>query len=208
MSHQFRMQALLAQSPVIPVLSGNNQAQRHDLGAVSIAAGIACVAVSLADHAVADVIQSLAQTPDLTVGAASLLTEASASVVKQAGASFATAPGATKMLIQACYDQDLPFLPGAATPSESQWLLERGFAVQLFEAPACNDRVAALSRLFDVLPGIAFCASGNIDPEEAARLIKLPNVIGIATNWADTPSVISTQDLSQRLRALIDATTG
>jgi 2-dehydro-3-deoxyphosphogluconate aldolase/(4S)-4-hydroxy-2-oxoglutarate aldolase len=78
--------------------------------------------VTLRTPAALDAIRAMARCRAGMVGAGTLITPEDVRAAKAAGASFGVSPGATDMLLEACEDEDLPLLPGAATASEAMRL--------------------------------------------------------------------------------------
>jgi 2-dehydro-3-deoxyphosphogluconate aldolase/(4S)-4-hydroxy-2-oxoglutarate aldolase len=62
-------------------------------------------------------------------------------------------------------------------------LLERGFRWQKFFPAEPAGGVDYLRALGGPLPGIGFCPTGGVSPENAATYLALPNVICVGGSW-------------------------
>ena len=92
-------------------------------------------------------------------------------------ATFGVSPGATRRLLDACEANDLPLLPGAATPSEAMHLLERGYSVQKFFPAEGNGGVPVLKAWGAPIPQVGFCPTGGVSLKNARDYLALPNVV-------------------------------
>jgi 2-dehydro-3-deoxyphosphogluconate aldolase/(4S)-4-hydroxy-2-oxoglutarate aldolase len=117
------------------------------------------------------------------VGAGTLVTPDDVVAAKEAGATFGVSPGATDMLLQACEDNELPLLPGAATASEAMRLLERGYDMLKFFPAEASGGVDVLKGIGAPLPQISFCPTGGVNPQNAGKYLSLPNVVCAGGSW-------------------------
>lgn len=170
-------------APVIPVLVIRDASHAPGLARALIEGGLPVLEITLRTPAALDAIRAMAQIEGGVVGAGTLLTEADVIAAKEAGAAFGVSPGATPRLIEACEAHDLPLLPGAATPSESMALLERGYTVQKFFPAEANGGPATLRAWAGPLPRVRFCPTGGIGPDNAASYLALSNVLCVGGSW-------------------------
>ena len=135
-----RSRAICALAPIIPVLVVHNVAYARPLAEALIAGGLPALEVTLRTPAALDVIREMAKVKGGVVGAGTLITPADVRAAKAAGAQFGVSPGATDELLAACEEEDLPLLPGAATPTEAMRLLARGYdMMKFFPAESSGD---------------------------------------------------------------------
>jgi 2-dehydro-3-deoxyphosphogluconate aldolase / (4S)-4-hydroxy-2-oxoglutarate aldolase len=110
------------------------------------------------------------QLPELTVGAGTVLDASTARRAISAGAGFLVSPHTDLELLDFARNSGVPFIPGAATASETVTAWKGGAAaVKLF--PASLLGVPTLDALRDPLPHIRFIAVGGIDATNAADFI-------------------------------------
>lgn len=181
-------------APVIPVLVADDIATARPLAEALVAGGLPVLEVTLRTPNALDVIAEMAQVAGGVVGAGTLLSPADVKAAKAAGALFGVSPGATEPLLQACEDEDLPLLPGAATASEAMALLERGYSVQkFFPAQACGG-APALKAIGAPLPQISFCPTGGITLANAAQYLSLSNTLCVGGSWVAPKSLVQRAD--------------
>jgi 2-dehydro-3-deoxyphosphogluconate aldolase/(4S)-4-hydroxy-2-oxoglutarate aldolase len=181
-------------APVIPVLVVEEAGTAADLARALVAGGLPALEVTLRTPAALDAIREMAAVEGGVVGAGTLLTEEDVVAAKEAGATFAVSPGATRRLLDACEANDLPLLPGAATPSEAMHLLERGYAVQKFFPAEGNGGVSVLRAWGAPIPQVSFCPTGGVSLANARDYLALPNVVCVGGSWVAPASMVRAGD--------------
>ncbi|MDT8855600.1 bifunctional 4-hydroxy-2-oxoglutarate aldolase/2-dehydro-3-deoxy-phosphogluconate aldolase [Paracoccaceae bacterium Fryx2] len=170
-------------APVVPVLVIDNLAHARPLAEALVAGGLPALEVTLRTPVALDVIRAMAEVPGGVVGAGTLLTPADVKAAKAAGAMFGVSPGATDRLLDACEDEGLPLLAGAATATEVMALLERGYTVQKFFPAEASGGAAALKAIGAPLPQVMFCPTGGIGLGNARDYLALANVLCVGGSW-------------------------
>lgn len=181
-------------APVIPVMVIHDASRAADLAKALIQGGLPALEVTLRTPASLDAIRAMAAVEGGVVGAGTLLTEADVVAAKEAGAVFGVSPGATRRLMDACEANDLPLLPGAATPSEAMALLERGYTVQKFFPAEANGGLATLKAWAGPLPQVRFCPTGGIGPDNAADYLAQSNVLCVGGSWVAPDDRVRAED--------------
>ncbi|MAC80621.1 MAG: keto-deoxy-phosphogluconate aldolase [Rhodobacteraceae bacterium] len=187
-SQKSREICLLA--PVIPVLVIDDTGSAASLAKALVAGGLPALEVTLRTPAALDAIKAMAAVEGGVVGAGTLVTPADVKAAKAAGARFGVSPGATDALLQACEDEDLPLLPGAATASEAMRLLERGYDVMKFFPAEASGGAKALKAIGGPLPQISFCPTGGVSTGNLNDYLSLPNVLCAGGSWVAPSSLV------------------
>jgi 2-dehydro-3-deoxyphosphogluconate aldolase/(4S)-4-hydroxy-2-oxoglutarate aldolase len=194
-----------ALAPVIPVLVVDDAALAADLAGALIAGGLPALEVTLRTPAALEAIREMARVEGGVVGAGTLLTDKDVEAAKEAGATFGVSPGATRRLLDACEANDLPLLPGAATPSESMHLLERGYSVQKFFPAEANGGVPVLKAWGAPLPQVSFCPTGGVSLANASQYLGLPNVACVGGSWVAPAAMVRAGDWAGVTRLAAEA---
>jgi 2-dehydro-3-deoxyphosphogluconate aldolase/(4S)-4-hydroxy-2-oxoglutarate aldolase len=187
-------EALCRHAPVIPVLVISEIAHARPLAEALVAGGLPVLEVTLRTPVALEAIAAIAEVPGGIVGAGTLLTPADVGAARAAGARFGVSPGATDRLLEACIDEDLPLLPGAATATEAMALLERGFTVQKFFPAEAAGGAAALKAIGAPLPMVRFCPTGGVTPANAPSYLGLPNTLCVGGSWVAPASALAAGD--------------
>ncbi|MCD9147427.1 bifunctional 4-hydroxy-2-oxoglutarate aldolase/2-dehydro-3-deoxy-phosphogluconate aldolase [Pseudophaeobacter flagellatus] len=184
-------------APIMPVLVVRDAAYAVPLAKALIAGGLPALEVTLRTPAALQVIEAMAKVEGGVVGAGTLVTPQDVHDAKAAGAVFGVSPGATDALIEACLEEELPLLPGAATASEAMRLLERGFTTQKFFPAEASGGAPALKAIGAPLPQISFCPTGGINLANAKSYLDLPNVLCAGGSWIAPDALVTAADWDQ-----------
>ncbi len=190
-----RLDALLAQAPVLPVLAFDRLEHAVPLARTLVAAGLPVLEVTLRSAIAVEAIRRIAGEVDgAIVGAGTVLTLRDLDAVADAGAAFAISPGSTAALYDAAADAEIPFLPGVATASELMVGLERGLTrFKLFPASSLGGP-ALLKAWAGPFPQVKFCPTGGIDAASAPAWLALANVITVGGSWMAPPARVAAGD--------------
>jgi 2-dehydro-3-deoxyphosphogluconate aldolase / (4S)-4-hydroxy-2-oxoglutarate aldolase len=181
-------------APIIPVLVVEDATQARPLAEALVAGGLPALEVTLRTPAALDAIRAMSAVPGGIVGAGTLLTPEDVRAAKGAGARFGVSPGATKRLVEACIEEGLPLLPGAATASEVMVLYEMGFDMLKFFPAEAAGGAPALKAIGGPIPQVSFCPTGGVTPQNAPDYLALPNVICAGGSWVAPKDRVEAQD--------------
>ncbi|MBL8571543.1 MAG: bifunctional 4-hydroxy-2-oxoglutarate aldolase/2-dehydro-3-deoxy-phosphogluconate aldolase [Phreatobacter sp.] len=200
---------LLAQSPVIPVLTISQVESAVPLARALVAGGLPVLEVTLRTAEALDAIREISrEVPGAIVGAGTITREEDIQPATAAGSQFLVSPGTPAKLAAALAHVPVPVLPGAATASEAMALAELGFGVLKFFPAEPSGGVAFLKALQGPLPGLVFCPTGGIDAANAAAYLALRNVGAVGGSWVAPADAIASgdfrriEDLARAARAL------
>jgi 2-dehydro-3-deoxyphosphogluconate aldolase/(4S)-4-hydroxy-2-oxoglutarate aldolase len=167
-----------------------------------LAGGIDVMEITLRHAAGLPAIAAVARAvPAMHVGAGTVTRPQEMVQARDAGARFALSPGLSDALAQAAIDCELPFIPGAMTPSEVMHARDIGFGlVKLFPAAQAGG-VAMLKALGGPLPDMKFCPTGGVSLTNLPEYLQQPNVAMVGGSWL-TPLDALTQGRWQDITAL------
>ena len=181
-------------APVVPVLVIDDLARAKKLAEALVAGGLPALEVTLRTPVALDAIRVMAEVPGGRVGAGTLLTPADVKAAKAAGATFGVSPGVTERLLDACAEQGLPLLPGAATASEIMALLEMGYTVQKFFPAEQAGGAAYLKSVGSPIPQVRFCPTGGISLKNAPAYLGLANILCVGGSWVAPKEAVARGD--------------
>lgn len=194
MSLQEGLAEILALSPVVPVLTIEDAAQAVPLARALLEGGIGVVEVTLRTAAALDAIAAMAGVPGMVVGAGTVLKPSQYEAVAAAGARFVVSPGSSEAVLDAAARSGVPFLPGAATPSEVLALLEQGYRLQKFFPAEPAGGIPMLKALAAPIPDVRFCPTGGVGIGNARDYLALPNVICVGGSWLTPAPALAAGD--------------
>jgi len=196
-----RIDDILRQAPVVPVLAVSEVEDAVPLAEALVAAGLPVLEITLRTAAALEVIRRMREVPGAIVGAGTVLTRADLDAVRDAGAAFAISPGGTDALYEAGKACDIPLLPGIATASELMRGLEHGWSRFKFFPAESSGGVAALRGFAGPFAQVKFCPTGGIDAAKAPSYLALPNVLTVGGSWMVPGDALKAKDWT-RIQAL------
>jgi 2-dehydro-3-deoxyphosphogluconate aldolase/(4S)-4-hydroxy-2-oxoglutarate aldolase len=180
---------------VIPVVTIARAADAVPLAEALLRGGLRVIEVTLRTPEAPAAIRAIARAlPDVVVGAGTVLTGADVTRAVEAGARFLVSPGLTADLVAAGLGSELPYIPGAVTPSEVIAARETGFSLLKFFPAEAFGGIEALRQLAPVFPGIAFCPTGGVGADNAAHYLALANVPMVGGSWMAPAAAVAAQD--------------
>jgi len=135
-----------------------------------------------------------AEVPEAYIGTGTVVDKASFNASVEAGADFMVSPGVSDELLALAKESSIPFLPGAATPSEVMNLAAHGFKFLKFFPAEAAGGAAMLKSIGGPLPDITFCPTGGISLATAPDYLALNNVICVGGTWMLDKQLIENKD--------------
>ncbi|MDX2275077.1 MAG: bifunctional 4-hydroxy-2-oxoglutarate aldolase/2-dehydro-3-deoxy-phosphogluconate aldolase [Hyphomonadaceae bacterium] len=195
MSAPLKPEAVLALTPVLPVITIEDASWAAPLARALAAGGVKSAEVTLRTPAALEAIRIMArEAPELIVGAGTVLSESDLMSAAAAGARYALSPGATAALLKAGAHGPIPLIPGIATASELMTGLEQGYTCFKFFPAERLGGPAALKDLGAPLPAARFCPTGGIGIEKIPDYLALKNVLCVGGSWVTPPDKMRSGD--------------
>lgn len=145
------------------------------------------------------------EIPTLCVGAGTLTNASQFAEIKKVGAQFAVSPGLTPALLDAAVEHQMPYLPGAITPSEILMGIERGLEYLKFFPAESSGGIDFLKSLAGPFPNIKFCPTGGVTNSNIQEYLATSNVFCAGTTWL-TPRQLTKErqwkEITARAKAL------
>jgi 2-dehydro-3-deoxyphosphogluconate aldolase/(4S)-4-hydroxy-2-oxoglutarate aldolase len=189
------MRAILARTPVMPILTIHDASTAGDLAQALVKGGIHVFEVVMRTPQAVAAVQAMREaTPEADIGMGTLMTPEDVVRAHQAGARFGVSPGLTVELAQAVEAHRMPFLPGVATASEV--MQARAFGLkELKYFPAQGPVGAAwLKDMSQVFPDVLFCPTGGIRPPHIPDYLALPNCCTVGGSWIVPTELLNDRD--------------
>lgn len=185
-------------SPVVPVIVIEKLEHAVPLAQALVNGGLRVLEITLRTPVALQAIADMkAAVPDAIVGAGTVINPSDLQAACEAGSEFLVSPGATPSLIDAALAQDVPLLPGVATPSEAMALYERGISrLKFFPAEAAGG-VPMLKSIGGPLPQLKFCPTGGVNPANAKNYLALSNVACVGGSWMAPANLTAAEDWQQ-----------
>lgn len=165
------MIARLRTARVVPVVRTKSTDSARAVIAWLREAGITVFEITMTIPDAPRLIAELSADSALLVGAGTVPDAATAEACLEAGARFVVAPWVDPSLAAPCRAAGAALLLGAVTPTEVRAALAAGSdVVKIFPASSAGGP-AHIKALASVFPGVAFCPTGGIGPEDVAKYL-------------------------------------
>ena len=189
---------ILSQHKCIPVVVLNDESKSIPLAKALLAGNIKIMEVTLRTPNSLKIIKKIAdELPEMLVGAGTVINEDQYNLAVSNGAKFIVSPGLTPELINVAKTYDVPFLPGAITPSEIMFALKHGFKhLKFFPAENYNG-TQMLKSLISVFNNVKFCPTGGIKLNNIKEYLSLSNVISVGCSFLAPDSLIANNDFDK-----------
>jgi 2-dehydro-3-deoxyphosphogluconate aldolase/(4S)-4-hydroxy-2-oxoglutarate aldolase len=195
MQNATTMRAILARTPVMPILTLHDARTAGDLAHALVKGGVHVFEVVMRTPQAVAAVQAMREaTPEADIGMGTLMTPEDVVRAQQAGAQFGVSPGLTPELAQAIQALHMPFLAGVATASEV--MQARAFGLkELKYFPAQGPVGAAwLKDMSQVFPDVLFCPTGGIRPAHIPEYLALPNCCTVGGSWVVPTDLLNDRD--------------
>ena len=197
---------LLAGARIVPVVVLEDVEKAEPLATCLLENGLEVIEVTLRTSAGIEAIERIAdEVPGMIVGAGSVRTVDQLEAVQKAGAKFAVSPGATGRLMNAAKRCGLPFVPGAATPSEMMRLLQRGYTLQKFFPAELAGGIPYLKAAAAPIPEVRFMPTGGVSADNARDYLALENVAAVGGSWITPKDMLAAGDFDTIGKIAADA---
>lgn len=189
------IEKILASAPVVPVVVIEKLEDAAPLARALYNGGLKALEITLRTPIAAEAVKLMkAAVPEAYVGTGTVVDKASFDASVAAGADFMVSPGVSDELLELIKTSDIPFLPGAATPSEVMKLASNGFKYLKFFPAEAAGGTAMLKSIGGPLPDITFCPTGGITLATAPNYLALNNVICVGGTWMLDKQLIENKD--------------
>jgi 2-dehydro-3-deoxyphosphogluconate aldolase/(4S)-4-hydroxy-2-oxoglutarate aldolase len=186
---------ILSAAPVVPVIVIDDLEDAVPLAQALYRGGLRALEVTLRTPVAAQAVKAMKEAvPEAYVGTGTVVDKASFDASVEAGADFMVSPGVSSELLALAKDSDIPFLPGAATPSEAMELAAQGFKFLKFFPAEAAGGTAMLKSIGGPLPQVTFCPTGGISLATAPDYLALKNVICVGGTWMLDKALIANKD--------------
>ncbi|MFA5989394.1 MAG: bifunctional 4-hydroxy-2-oxoglutarate aldolase/2-dehydro-3-deoxy-phosphogluconate aldolase [Sphingomonas sp.] len=195
-----KIDAIMQNGPVIPVLVINDAADARPLATALVAGGLRVLEVTLRTPAALEAIAEMKQVPGAIVGAGTVINAAQFADAMAAGAGFIVSPGLTERLAAPIVESGVPFLPGIANAGDIMRGLDLGLEHFKFFPAETNGGLKALKSLAAPFYQCKFCPTGGITEATAPEWLAFDPVLCVGGSWI-TPAGATMAEVEARARA-------
>ncbi len=185
----------LAAIGIIPVIKIEEAEKAVPLARALYAGGLPAAEVTFRTAAAAEAIRRIrSEVPEICVCAGTVLDVETAKRAVDAGAAAVISPGTNPDVVRWCLENDVPVIPGCATPTEVEVCMRMGLDfVKLFPAEVVGG-IAMLKALSGPYSGMQFMPTGGVNPQNAAAYLAQKNVVCCGGSWMVPEKLLKSGD--------------
>jgi len=199
-------QLISGHKPIIAVITIEDPNHALPIAKALFEGGVEILEITLRNEYGLEAIKCIREEmPTLCVGAGTLTKASQFAKIKKVGAQFAVSPGLTPALLDAAFEYQVPYLPGAITPSEILMGIEGGLEYLKFFPAESSGGIDFLNNLAGPFPNIKFCPTGGVNDSNIQQYLATSNVFCAGTTWL-TPNQLTKElrwkEITARARTL------
>lgn len=167
--------ARMKEEGIVAVVRAESKEQGEKIIDAVAAGGIHFIEITMTVPGAVDIIKAMVEkykeTPDIVIGAGTVLDAETARLVILAGASYVVSPGLNPDMIKLCNRYRVPVFPGVMTPTEAILAMEAGCdIIKIFPGNVVGP--GAISSFKGPLPQGEFMPTGGVDVDNVEKWIK------------------------------------
>ena len=177
---------------LVPVVRMEDAQNATRMAQSLTAGGLPCAEIVFRTRAAEEAMSLVAShLPEMVLGAGTVLSVDQAERAVLAGAQFVVSPGFNPAVVDWCLDNDVPVVPGVATPTEIEMALQRGLEILKFFPAEVSGGVKMLKALAGPYSGVRFVPTGGLNATNLASYLRLSSVHACAGSWLAPSDCIS-----------------
>jgi 2-dehydro-3-deoxyphosphogluconate aldolase/(4S)-4-hydroxy-2-oxoglutarate aldolase len=183
---------------VVPVVEIDDVETAAGLGRALVDAGLPVVEVTFRTPAARDaIVQMRSATPELAIGAGTVLDVDTVKTAIDAGADFLVSPGHNPAVSHAARNAGAKLIPGATTPTEIEAARSAGFRLLKFFPAEASGGIAMIKALSGPYQDVNFMPTGGVREDSLADWLSVPSVIACGGTWIAPRALIAARDFAE-----------
>jgi 2-dehydro-3-deoxyphosphogluconate aldolase/(4S)-4-hydroxy-2-oxoglutarate aldolase len=176
---------------IVPVIALESADTAEALGDALAAGGLPFAEITFRTAAAENSIRRLAKRKDFLIGAGTVLNVETAQRAVDAGAKFIVSPGFSEKVVGWCLKNNVPIVPGIATPTEIEMALDHDLTVVKYFPAEALGGIKMLKAMAAPYSMMQFIPTGGISPDNLADYLTFPAVLACGGSWMATKEMIA-----------------
>jgi 2-dehydro-3-deoxyphosphogluconate aldolase/(4S)-4-hydroxy-2-oxoglutarate aldolase len=200
------LESVLREFGVLPVVKIENADDAQSLAEALIRGGLPCAEITFRTDAAEEAIRKIKEKyPDFFVAAGTVLTVENVKKAVQAGASLIVAPAFNPEIVNYCLKNNIPVIPGVATPSEIDAAYTAGLeTVKFFPAEAMGG-LKYLKAVAAPYFMMKFMPTGGINVNNLKDYLGFGKVVCCGGSWIAPSGMIASHDFESITKLAAEA---
>lgn len=169
---------------IVPMVKIEDAKDAVPLGKALIKGGLPLAEITFRTDEAKQAIQNITnELPEILVGAGTVLNLENARKAVDGGAEFIVTPGFDEQVVQYCLDNNIPVMPGCATPTDLQKALNFGLGVVKFFPAKDLGGVSMLKAMSGPFGMMKFIPTGGINANNLNEYLSFGKVHACGGSW-------------------------
>ena len=181
----------ILQMKIVPVLVIHDAGHSDALADALVEGDLPCAEITFRTAAAADAIRAMAKRGDMLVGAGTVLTVDQVKLAVDAGATFMVAPGLNPRVVDYCRGQNIPIIPGVATPTDIETALDLGLKILKYFPAEAFGGLKTLKAISAPYTAVKFVPTGGINADNVIAYLEHPKVAACGGSWMVKSALIA-----------------
>ena len=178
------IEELFAELKVVPVVVLDDAKDAEPLAKALVEGGLPCAEVTFRTEEAAESIRIMTEvSPDMLVGAGTVLTTEQVDKAVESGAKFIVSPGFDPEIVDYCIEKNIPVFPGCISPSEVAQAVKRGLKVVKFFPAEQSGGLAMIKAMAAPYNMLKFMPTGGINTKNLKDYLACDKILCCGGSW-------------------------
>ena len=174
----------LARSVIVPVVVLEDAKDAVPTANAMLKGGIDTMEITFRTECAPECIKAVSEnSPDMLVGAGTVLNVKQAELAVKMGAKFIVSPGFDADVVDWCIKNEIPVVPGCVTPTEITMAVNRGLKVVKFFPANVYGGLNAMKNLSAPFTGVKFLPTGGVNAANIKEYVSASFIFAVGGSW-------------------------
>jgi 2-dehydro-3-deoxyphosphogluconate aldolase/(4S)-4-hydroxy-2-oxoglutarate aldolase len=179
---------------IIPVVVIEDEDDAEPLAQALLRGGLPTMEITFRTAAAEGAMKRIARkSPDVLLGAGTVLTIDQVKAAVDCGARYIVSPGISVTIVEYCLKNNIAVTPGVATPTDIQTAIGLGLDVVKFFPAEASGGVEYLKAISAPFRQMRFIPTGGISQATVLSYLKHPSVLACGGSWMVKSDLISSR---------------
>ncbi len=174
----------LARSVIVPVVVLEDAKDAVPTANAMLKGGIDTMEITFRTECAPECIKAVSEnSPDMLVGAGTVLNVKQAELAVKMGAKFIVSPGFDADVVDWCIKNEIPVVPGCVTPTEITMAVNHGLKVVKFFPANVYGGLNAMKNLSAPFTGVKFLPTGGVNAANIKEYVSASFIFAVGGSW-------------------------
>lgn len=173
----------LSQVKLMPLYTATDLSVLDKVAAILISNEVPFIEVTFRSDLAGEAIKQLASYEELIVGAGTVRTVEQVKTAVENGAQFIVSPSISRPVVEYCVENNIPIIPGTATPRDIQIATEYGLNTVKFFPADVYGGLAAIKALSGPFYDIKFLPTGGINEDNMLEYLSHDAIVAVGGSF-------------------------